>query len=78
MAEGSEEMGKGMVEGLIEALSDKHSQMDLRFQHLAVSLAGTRFQLEISGTISLAVHMRDMTDSEREAHVQHTLEAIKA
>lgn len=59
---------KGMFEGLIEALADKHSQLDLNFQNVSVRLPGTQqIGVELNGTITLSVHMRDLTDEEKQA-----------
>ena len=68
MTEGSGEMGKGLMEGLIQALSDKHGQLDLRLQGLTVSVGDSRLAVRLSGNVSVAIHMRDMTDAEKDAH----------
>ncbi len=73
----SEEVSKGLVEGLIEALSDKHSQVDIRLQDLTMNLADSRVGVKVSGTITIAVHMRDLTAPEKEAHVASNLAAIR-
>lgn len=65
------------MEGLIEALSDKHGQLDLRLQNLVVRLAGSRLGLEISGTITVAIHMRDLSEEERQAHIARNVAALK-
>jgi hypothetical protein len=70
MPEDAMEMGKGFVEGLIEALSDKHGQVDLRFQNLSVSVLDSRLAVRVSGSIQLSVHMRDLTEGEKDAHAQ--------
>jgi hypothetical protein len=59
---------RGMFEGLIEALADKHSQLDLNFQKVSLRLPGMQqLGIELNGTITLSVHMRDLTDQEKEA-----------
>ncbi len=73
----SEEVSKGLVEGLIEALSDKHSQVDIRLQDLTMNLADSRVGVKVSGAITIAVHMRDLTAPEKEAHVASNLAAIR-
>jgi len=65
-----------MVSGLIGALVDKHGQVDIRFQKVAVSMPGTPFGLEVSGAVTVVVHMRDLTTEERRAHVASNLAAI--
>ncbi len=73
----SEDVSKGLVEGLIEALSDKHSQVDIRLQDLTMNLGGSRVAVKVSGAITVAVHMRDLTPPEKEAHVASNLAAIR-
>lgn len=59
---------KNLFEGLIEALADKHSQLDLNFQKVNLSLPGMeQIGVELNGTISLSVHMRDLTSEEKQA-----------
>ncbi|MEM0129213.1 MAG: hypothetical protein QXG65_03505 [Thermoplasmata archaeon] len=64
----SEEIGKGLVEGAIDALTNKHSQLDLHLRGLTVSMGDKRLALHISGDVTVAVHMRELTDEERSAH----------
>ncbi|MGD0718534.1 MAG: hypothetical protein ABSA15_03015 [Thermoplasmata archaeon] len=59
--------GKGMVEGLIVAMSDKHTQLDLRLKGLTLNLVGAPVKLELNGTVSVSVHMRDLTKEESAA-----------
>ncbi len=59
---------KGLLAGLIEALADKHSQVDLNFQKVSLRLPGMQqIGLELNGTVTLSVHMRDLTDQEKQA-----------
>jgi hypothetical protein len=59
---------KGLFEGLIEALADKHSQLDLNFQKVSLRLPGMQqIGVELNGTVTLSVHMRELTDQEKEA-----------
>jgi hypothetical protein len=77
MSDGTEEISKGLVEGIIEALSDKHSQVDLRLQDLTLSLGDSRLGLRLSGSLTLAVHLRELTDAEKDAHVQANIARIR-
>jgi hypothetical protein len=59
---------KGLFEGLIEALANKHSQLDLNFRQVNLRLPGMQqVGVELNGTISLTVHMRELTDEEKQA-----------
>ncbi|MEM0272697.1 MAG: hypothetical protein QW514_09175 [Thermoprotei archaeon] len=62
---------------MIEALSDKHSQLDVRLQNVVLRMPGSRLGLEINGAISFAVHMRDLSDEEKQAHIARNVAALK-
>lgn len=78
MAEETEKISKGLVEGVIDALTDKHSQLDLRLRGLTLSLGDSRLSLRVSGDVTLAVHMRDLTEDEKAAHVASNVESIRS
>lgn len=78
MADETAEISKGVVEGIIDALSDKHGQFDLRFQNLAVNLGGTRMSLQLTGGVTMSVHLRELTEAEKDAHVASNLAALHA
>jgi hypothetical protein len=62
------DMEKGLFEGLIEALADKHSQLDLNFQNVSLRLPGIQqLGVELNGKLTLSVHMREMSEDEKEA-----------
>jgi len=77
MADEAEEVTKGVLEGVIDALTDKHSQLDLKLNGLTLSLGQGRWVLKISGSITMAAHMRDLTDAEKDAHVSANLARIR-
>ena len=76
MAEETEKISKGLVEGVIDALTDKHSQLDLRLRGLTLSLGDSRLSLRVSGDVTLAVHMRDLMEDEKAAHVAANVASI--
>jgi hypothetical protein len=78
MADETEEISKGLVEGIIGALTDKHSQLDLRLRGLTLSMGDSRLSLKLSGDLSVAVHMRDLTDQEKDAHVASNIASIRS
>lgn len=61
------EMEKGLFEGLIDALADKHSQFDLNFQRTSIRFPGMQMSVELNGVITLTVHLRDLTEEEKQA-----------
>jgi hypothetical protein len=69
MAEESEQISKGLLEGVIDAMTDKHSQVDLHLRGLKLSLGDTDLAVKLTGDVSVSVHLRDLTDQEKAAHV---------
>jgi len=78
MADETENMGKGLLEGVIEALTDKHSQLDLHLKGLTLSLGDSRLALRLSGDVTVAVHMRDLTDGEKAAHATTNIASMRS
>ena len=74
----TEQTGRGVVEGIIDALSDKHSQVDLRLQDVTLALGDSRLALKLSGSVTVTIHMRDLTEAEKDAHVQANIKAIRS
>ncbi len=56
-----------LVEGLIDALADKHSQIDINFQKTNISIPGMQMSIELNGLITLTSHIRDLTEEEKKA-----------
>ena len=52
---------------MIEALSNRQGQVDVRLEKFAVKLpyAG---EVELTGNLTVSVHLRELTDRERKAH----------
>ncbi|MDG6924368.1 MAG: hypothetical protein JRN67_13885 [Nitrososphaerota archaeon] len=64
----AEELESGLVEGLVEALANKHSQLDINFQKTGVRILGMQqLGIELNGVVTLTVHMRDLTEEEKQA-----------
>ena len=61
------EAGRSLIEGVIEALSDKHSQLDINLQGMTVRCPGIGMSVECNGLITLTAHVREMTEDEKKA-----------
>ncbi len=68
-----EELAKGMLEGFIDSLNDKHSQLDVRLDRLRLSLAGSPFEVELNGLVTVSIHLRELTAQEKEAIVERSV-----
>ena len=76
---GIADVEKGLFEGLIEALADKHSQLDLNFQKVSLRLPGMQqIGVELNGVVSLTVHMRELTDQEKQAFAAKNVAIVSA
>ena len=57
----------GLFESVLEALADKHSQLDINLQNVSVRLPNAKISVEISGLVTVTAHVRDLTEDERRA-----------
>ncbi|HXQ94469.1 MAG TPA: hypothetical protein VN864_04790 [Thermoplasmata archaeon] len=64
-------------EGLLDTLTDKHGQIDVRFDGVELRWKGTPLGLELNGSVAVTVHLRDLTDEEKKAHIGKNLERIR-
>jgi hypothetical protein len=78
MGTDNEHMGQGLVEGIIGALVDKQGQVDLHLRDLTLAFGDSRLAVHLSGTVTLSVHMRDLTDEEKQAHSRATIKGLPA
>jgi hypothetical protein len=78
MPQRNPEGAKDMVGGLIDSLIDRHSQLDVRLNNLTLGMPGSRFALQLSGTITVSVHMRELTDEEKGAHARAVVAQLHA
>jgi hypothetical protein len=58
---------ESLVEGLIDALADKHSQIDINFQNTNIRIPGMQMSIELNGLITLTSHIRALTEEEKKA-----------
>ena len=58
---------RSMVLEFLEALSDKHSQIDINLQGMNVKFPNTGMSVEFDGLVTITSHVRDMTDDEKKA-----------
>ncbi len=61
---------------VMDALSNHHGQVDIRLDRMRVKLPFVRETLEVTGTLSISVHLRELSEKERSAHVNRQLRAL--
>jgi hypothetical protein len=62
-----------LFQDFVQAIADRHGEMDIRLEHLSLRLPLLKESIELNGTISVSVHMRDLTDKEKQARVAKEL-----
>lgn len=70
---GLQEVERGFLEGVFEALANKHSQLDINFQRTTLRVPGIQASVELNGTISMTVHLRELTEDEKKASAQRNV-----
>ena len=58
---------RGVIAGLLEALADKHSELNINLQKVTIKLPKMQVGVELDGLITVTVHMRNLTDDEKRA-----------
>jgi hypothetical protein len=58
-----------LFQDFVQAIADRHGELDIRLDHVQLRLPLLRESFEVNGTISVSVHMRELTDKEKQARV---------
>ncbi len=65
-----------LFQDLVSAIANQHGQLDIRLEHLSLRLPMLKDSLEVNGTITVSVHMRELTDKEKQAHVAREIRVL--
>ena len=65
-----------LFQDFVQAIADRHGQVDIRLENVSVRLPLLRENIELNGTISVSVHMRELTDKEKQARVAKELRTL--
>lgn len=65
-----------LFQDFVQAMADRHGEVDIRLENVSVRLPLLREKVELNGTISLSVHMREMTDREKQAHAAKEIRSL--
>ena len=66
-AKSAEDVEKTLFEGVLQALSDKHSQLEISLEGMSIRLPNLGMSLEFDGLVRVTCHIRDMTEDEKKA-----------
>ncbi|MGP8076320.1 MAG: hypothetical protein ACLP8Y_06285 [Thermoplasmata archaeon] len=59
--------GPNLLFDMMEALSDRQGELDIRLEHLSLRLPMLPESLELNGQITVSLHLRDLSDKEKAA-----------
>jgi len=62
---------------LVEALSDRHGELDVRLEHLSLRLPMIRESLELNGQVTISLHLRDLSDKEKSARAAKEIRLLE-
>jgi hypothetical protein len=58
---------------LVEALANRHGEVDVHLEHLTLRVPMIREPIELSGTVTVSVKFRELSDRERQAAISREL-----
>lgn len=54
---------------LVEALANRHGEVDVHLEHLSLKLPMIRETVELNGSITVSLKFRELTEKEKQANV---------
>jgi len=65
-----------LFQDFVQAIADRHGEVDIRLEHLQLRLPLLRESVELNGTITVSVHMRQLTEKEKQARVAREIRVL--
>ncbi len=62
---------------MVEALSDRQGELELRLEHLSMRLPLMPEAIELNGHVTVAVHLRELSDKEKQAHAAKEIRLLE-
>ena len=69
--------GSNFLLDMVEALSDRQGELDIRLEHLALRLPMMPESLELNGQITVSLHLRDLSDKEKAARAAKEIRLLE-
>jgi hypothetical protein len=63
--------------GLVEALANRHGEVNVRLEHLTLRLPLMPEPVELNGSVSISMHLRELTEKERSARVAKEIRILQ-
>jgi hypothetical protein len=61
---------------MVEALANRHGEVDIRLEHLNLRLPLMRDALELNGVITVSVHLRELSEKEKSARIAKEVRSL--
>jgi hypothetical protein len=62
--------------GLMEALSNRHGEMNIRLEHVTLRLPMVPEAFELNGMLTVSVHLRELSEKEKDARVSKEVRVL--
>jgi len=72
-----EPTGPNLLLDMVEALSDRQGELDIRLEHLSLRLPMIPESLELNGQITVSLHLRDLSDKEKAARAAKEIRLLE-
>ncbi|HKN06542.1 MAG TPA: hypothetical protein VJ021_02905 [Thermoplasmata archaeon] len=69
--------GSNLLLDMVEALSDRQGELDIRLEHLSLHLPMIPESLELNGQITVSLHLRDLSDKEKAARAAKEIRLLE-
>lgn len=63
---------------MIEALADRHGELTMRLERVTLRLPLVPEPIELNGTLTVAMHLRQLSEQEKSARVAKEVRALAA
>ena len=60
----------------VQAFADRHGELDIRLDHVRLRVPLLPESLELNGTITVSLHMRQLSEKEKAARVAHEVRVL--
>lgn len=74
---GETRLGTNPFADVIEALADRHGEIDVRLEHLTLRLPMVPEAIEVNGSVTVSVHLRALTEKEKAARVAKEVRVLQ-
>lgn len=62
---------------MVEALSDRQGELDIRLEHLSLRFPMMPETLELNGQVTVSLHLRDLSEKEKSARAAKEIRLLE-